>query len=122
MEHDDTSPSAGLYAADEFPAWFARVFGLEVPAEFDRYRQRNPHGMRGRWGRMFAGSEVITVSEQCDIIKHGMCFVGAASTLRMFMLRARDGKIFVVDGTDHNVVAATFCDMETCLELLGLDA
>lgn len=121
MDNDPPIPHAGLYKAEEFPAWFARAFGLEVPTEFERYRTRSPHGLTGRWGRMFPAAEIIDISEQCGLIKHGVCFIGAASTLRMFMLRARDGKIFVVDGTDHTIVAGTFSDMETCIEILGLD-
>jgi hypothetical protein len=122
MNHEHLTPLSTLYAADEFPGWFARVFGLEVPVAFDRYRQRNPVGMRGRWGRMFPAAEVIAVSASSDIVQHGMCFVGVAASQQMFMLRARDGKIFVVNGTDHRVVTATFSDMVTCLELLGLDS
>lgn len=112
---------AGLFAADEFSAWFARSYGYEVPEAFARFISRNPTGISGPCGKFWAPCEIVNVTEECDVIGRGICIIGAATTFRLFMLRASDGKVYLVDGTNYTSVEATFADMAVCLDILALD-
>lgn len=47
--------------------------------------------------------------------------IGACDSIRHILLRARDGKVFIVDSRDHTTVDAWFSDINSLIGLLNLE-
>ncbi|OBR50538.1 hypothetical protein [Paraburkholderia tropica] len=47
--------------------------------------------------------------------------IGCADSIQHILMRARDGKIFIVDSRDYRTVDATFSGMDVLVSLLQLE-
>lgn len=110
-----------MYAIDEFVAWFACSFGAEVPTSFQRFLDKHPRGTSGTGGRIYAPVDIVTSTEARGLAGRGVCVVGRAADDGLFLLRATDGKVFVVDERDYSAINATFLGMDACSRLMALE-
>ena len=101
-----------------FNTWFKKSFGCPVPREFDEFIGEHPQGLSGDAGTLWDPEEIMACTEERDLAEKGVCMIGTTSTLGVFLLRAKDGRVFVVDRTDFGVVDAWFACISTCIGLL----
>lgn len=111
----------GLYPADDFKAWFACAFGLELPEPVERFMSAYPRGAGGSCGSIWGASDIVSYANANQLGEKGICLIGTTTNRGVFLLRARDGKVFVVDQEDYSKVDATFSNMDVCVALLALD-
>jgi hypothetical protein len=109
-----------MYPTDDFVTWFACSFGAEVPDDFHHFLNRYPRGTSGECGCVYPPGEIVSNTEERQLVAKGVCLIGRTSTQRDILLRVRDGKVFVVDEADHRAVDATFSGMAACSRLLAL--
>lgn len=109
-----------MYATEEFVAWFARMFGAEVPPAFQRFLDKHPRGTSGECGQVYPPGEIVTSTEASGLVAKGVCMIGRTAAHGVFLLRVADGKVFVVDEANYSAVSATFAGMDVCTRLLAL--
>jgi hypothetical protein len=110
-----------MYATEEFVEWFARTFGADVPAAFQRFLDKHPRGTSGACGSVYPPGEIVTNTEAGGLAGKGVCVIGRTAEHGVFLLRVTDGKVFLVDETNYSAVSATFAGMDVCTRLLALD-
>jgi hypothetical protein len=49
------------------------------------------------------------------------CVIGTCDDVQHILLRARDGKVFIVDPMDYRIVDASFSGVDTLIGLLNLE-
>lgn len=105
-----------------FTHWFNNNFGVVVPAEFDAYLAAHPQGVENGYGpRLWSAQTIQDETDDRELAGTGVCLIGASDDTRHFLLRARDGKIFVVDPMDYQTVDAWFADVNCLIGLLQLE-
>jgi hypothetical protein len=108
--------------AKSFADWFNKEFKSEVPEAFAQYLAQHPKGARNGFGPcLWTAENVIAETEDRDLIEKGICLIGASDSISHILMRAKDGKIFIVDSRDHQSVDATFCDVQVLINLLNLE-
>lgn len=107
------------------PEWFATRFASKfnqpVPDTLASYLADHPAGLWSEAGSLWKAQDIIDGTEERDLQEKGVFFIGTTAFESIFLLRARDGKVFVVDRLDHSIVDATFCDIDTCTSLIGFE-
>lgn len=94
-----------------FCVWFKRTFKVDVPQEFYDHLKTFSDGIYGDNYVLYKESEIITRTENGDsILGKGFCIVGHWNK-DIIILRAKDGKVFMVDSKDLSRVAAWFCNI-----------
>jgi hypothetical protein len=108
--------------ASPFSTWFNRSFGVNVPATFAELLDKHPKGMRNGYGpTLWAAAAIQAETEDRDLIEKGVCIIGVSDSIGHILLRARDGKVFIVDSHDHTAVDAWFSDVYSLVNLLNLE-
>lgn len=104
----------------KFKRWFEKTYGCKAPDELINYLKDNPEGSCGTSGSLYGIEDMIDYTEDRNLQEKGVMYLGTGDFLNVFLLRAKDGKVFLVDKTDHQVVDAWFKDLQMCLNLLDL--
>lgn len=105
-----------------FAKWFKTTFGVEVPAAFDAYLATHPHGVENGYGpRLWNAHAIQDETDDRELAQKGVCIIGASDDTRHILLRARDGKVFIVDPMDYQTVDAWFSDIDSLIGLLNLE-
>lgn len=105
-----------------FAKWFRTAFGVEVPAAFDAYLAAHPQGVENGYGPRLWNAQVIQdETDDRELAEKGVCMIGASDDTRHILLRARDGKVFIVDPMDYQTVDAWFSDVDSLIGLLNLE-
>lgn len=100
-----------------FDQWFEDSFRCTVPQQYAAFLEAHPKGRNGAGGAMYGAGDVIAFTEERDLVAKGVCFIGARS-LETFLLRAHDGRIFVVDSTDYSHIDAWFANIDCVMNLM----
>ena len=50
-----------------------------------------------------------------------MCLIGASDSIAHILMRAQDGKVFIVDSHDYVAVDAWFADVRVLVNVLNLE-
>ncbi|MBN3761201.1 hypothetical protein [Burkholderia sp. Ac-20365] len=107
---------------EQFGRWFSGAFGVQVPLAFAEYLRDHPRGVENGFGpRLWTAEAIQDETEDMMLAEKGVCIIGASDSVRHFLLRARDGKIFAVDARDHQTVDAWFADVDVMIGLLQLE-
>lgn len=105
-----------------FAQWFTKTFGVGVPAEFEAYLAAYPRGVENGYGPKIWNAQAIQdETDDRNLADKGVCIIGASDDTRHILLRARDGKVFVVDPMDYQTVDAWFSDIDSLNGLLNLE-
>jgi hypothetical protein len=105
-----------------FAQWFTKSFGVGVPAEFEAYLAAHPQGVENGYGpRLWTAEAIQDETDDRELADKGVCLIGASDDTRHILLRARDGKIFIVDPRDYQTVDAWFSDVDSLIGLLNLE-
>ncbi|MDR5777129.1 MULTISPECIES: hypothetical protein [unclassified Caballeronia] len=105
-----------------FAQWFKRSFGVGVPAEFEAYLIAHPHGVENGYGpRLWTAEAIQDETDDRKLAEKGVCLIGASDETHHILLRARDGKVFIVDPMDYQTVDAWFSDVDSLIGLLQLE-
>ncbi|MBC8752763.1 MULTISPECIES: hypothetical protein [Paraburkholderia] len=106
----------------ELRAGFTKTFGVGVPAEFEAYLAAHPKGVENGYGPRLWNTEAIQgETDERDLASKGVCIIGASDDVSNILLRARDGKLFIVDSMDHTTVDAWFSGVDSLIGLLNLE-
>lgn len=101
--------------------WFGKTFGSKAPADLLNYLKDHPEGLAAESGILYDAESIIDYTEERDLQEKGLLYLGTGPMLNVFLLRAKDGKVFLVDKTDFQLVDATFKSLDTCITLLQLE-
>lgn len=104
-----------------FASWFETKFGKPVPDEFAEYLARHPDGLWSNAGTLWKADAIIDATEERDLHEKGVCFIGETAFEAVFLLRARDGRVFASDRFDASNVDAWFSDIDSCIALLDFE-
>lgn len=105
-----------------FSLWFKRSFGGEVPASFARLLDEHPEGMSNGFGpTIWSASDITAETKDRGLIEKGVCMIGTSDSIAHILLRARDGRVFIVDSHDHTSVDAWFSGVDSLVNLLQLE-
>lgn len=104
-----------------FKQWFVRNFKCEPPAELMGYLKDHPDGSSGSSGSLYGVDDIIAYTEERELEEKGVLYIGTGEFLSVFLFRAADGKVFLVDENNFQAVDATFRDLEICMNLLHID-
>lgn len=104
-----------------FATWFTSKFNLPVPETLAGYLSGHPNGLWSQAGSLWKAEEIIDATEERDLQEKGVCMIGTTAFEGIFLLRARDGKVFVVDRFDHSDVDASFSDIDACICLIDFE-
>ncbi|WP_334043702.1 hypothetical protein [Burkholderia ambifaria] len=105
-----------------FAQWFMKAFGVAVPAEFEAYLSEHPQGVENGYGpRLWTADSIHDETDDRGLADKGVCIIGAVDDTRHILLRARDGRVFIVDPMDYQTVDAWFTDVDSLIGLLNLE-
>lgn len=105
-----------------FADWFEAAFKQPVPEQFATFLAAHPNGLRGDGISIYAPEAIIGETEDRDLEKEGVCLIGkCGNTITDILLRAKDGRVFVVDRTDYKVVDAWFASISSLTGLVEFD-
>ena len=105
-----------------FAQWFLKAFGHEVPPSFAEYLAQYPRGAENGCGpRLWPADRIQDETEERELEERGVCLVGGVDSLGHILMRARDGKIIMVDRHDYGVIDATFSSVDVMISLLQLE-
>lgn len=105
----------------EFAAWFAKMFGHPVPDAFGQFLSTHPKGAENGFGpRLWPVERVVIETEDRELAEKGVCLIGASDSIAHILMRAKDGKVFIVDNHDYTLVDASFSDVTVLCNLLNL--
>lgn len=106
----------------DFATWFATVFGHAVPEDYRDFLSKHPTGAQNGFGpRLWPAERVREETEDRELIKKGVCLIGASDSIAHILMRAKDGKVFIVDNRDYALVDAWFSNVTTFCNLLNLE-
>lgn len=105
----------------KFPKWFEKTYGVPAPEELLTHLAENPEGIQAEQGILYTAESMMDYTEERDLQEKGVLWLGTGLCLSVFLMRAKDGKVFLVDKTDFQVVDASFRSLDTCKQLLGLE-
>ena len=105
-----------------FEEWFRKTFASQVPLELAEYVVEHPSGMENGYGpKLWKADWIQGETEDRGLVEKGVCMIGACDSIRHILLRARDGKVIIVDSRDHTMVDAWFSDINLLIGLLKLE-
>ncbi|WP_430233432.1 hypothetical protein [Paraburkholderia tropica] len=104
-----------------FATWFAAKFNLPVPDGLAQYLASHPNGLWSQAGSLWKAEAIIDATEERDLQENGVCMIGETAFAGIFLLRARDGRVFAVDKFDHREVDAWFNDLDSCTSMLDFE-
>lgn len=104
----------------QFCQWVMKNFGCEPPPELLAYLKDNPDGSSGSDGSLFGYEDIVTYTEERNLAQKGVLYIGAGVSLDVFLIRAIDGKVFLVDENDFQSVDASFKHLSKCTDLLNI--
>ncbi|MBN3729330.1 hypothetical protein [Burkholderia sp. Tr-20390] len=105
-----------------FAQWFMKAFGVSVPAALEAYLIAHPQGVENGYGpKLWTAQAIRDETDDRELAEKGVCIIGAADDTRPILLRARDGKVFIVDPMDYRTVDAWFSDIDSLIGLLNLE-
>ncbi|MBI6885168.1 hypothetical protein [Pseudomonas putida] len=103
----------------KFSNWVSKTYGDPAPAELLAFLKDHPDGLALGNGLILYGIEDIQIyTEERELEEKGVLYLGAGD-LSVFLLRVKDGKVFLVDSTDYQEVDASFKGIDTCVMLLN---
>jgi hypothetical protein len=102
-----------------FSAWFTKTYGTSAPGPLLNYIKDYPEGLAGQ-SELFKADEIIDATEQRALQDKGLLYIGIGPLSNVFLLRASDGKVFLVDRDDFKVVDASFKSLDACLILMRI--
>jgi hypothetical protein len=108
----------GKYHMNDFKTWFEGAFGLPVPSDYEEFLAENLNGLSAAAGVLWEPEEVMACTEERELEGKGICMIGTTTNLGVFLLRARDGRVIIVDRTDFSDVDAWFSNISACISLL----
>ena len=105
----------------EFSACFKDAFGVDVPKAYLQYLTENPKTVYngGRGGALWDAEYVMAQTNDYEAAEKGVCIIGGGDSLTHYLLRANDGRVFVVDRQDHTDVDAWFSSINCMVSLMG---
>ncbi|WP_321817109.1 MULTISPECIES: hypothetical protein [unclassified Paraburkholderia] len=102
-----------------FNEWFAGAFGVDMCQSFAQYLQAHPKGMENGCGpRIWTAAAMRVETDDRELAKKGVCLIGRSDSIQDILLRARDGKVFIVDSSDYRTIDATFSGIDVLVSLL----
>lgn len=103
-----------------FETWFKSSFGVDVPTDYLLFLTHNLKSVYngGRGGVLWDAEFVMSQTDDYEVAEKGVCIIGGSDSLTHYLLRARDGRVFVVDRLDHTVVDAWFSSIEVMIGLM----
>lgn len=104
-----------------FATWFGAKFNTAVPEALAQYLADHPNGLWSQAGSLWKAEAIIDATEERDLQEKGVAMIGETAFEGIFLLRARDGRVFAVDKLDYAEVDAWFSDLESCLCLLDFE-
>lgn len=105
-----------------FAQWFTDTFGGRIPAEFEAFLAAHPQGVENGYGPKIWNAQTIQAeTDDRNLAAKGVCIIGASDDTCHILLRARDGKVFIVDRMDYQTVDAWFSDIDSLIGLLNLE-
>lgn len=105
-----------------FTQWYTKSFGIAVPAELETYLAAHPQGVENGYGpRLWTAEAIQGETDDRELADKGVCMIGASDSIAHILLRARDGKVFIVDSMDHTAVDAWFSGVDSIIGLLNLE-
>ncbi len=104
-----------------FGTWFTSKFHLPVPVAFGDYLSKHPNGLWSQAGSLWKADEIIDATEERELQDKGVCMIGTTAFEAIFLLRARDGRVFAVDQFDYSQVDAWFSGLDSCICLLDFE-
>lgn len=108
--------------SSEFVTWFATTFGCPVPKDYGEFLSKHPSGAQNGFGpRLWPADRAIQETGDRDLAAKGVCLIGASDSIAHILMRAIDGKVFIVDNHDYALVDAWFSDVKTLCNLLNLE-
>jgi hypothetical protein len=108
--------------SSEFATWFAAAFGHPVPDAFEKFLSSRPNGAENGFGpRLWPADRVMVETDDRGLAEKGVCLIGASDSIAHILMRAKDGKVFIVDNHDYGLVDAWFSDVTTLCNLLNLE-
>jgi hypothetical protein len=90
-------------------------------AELLAHIAENPKGVQAEQGVLYTAKDMVAYTEERELQEKGVLWLGTGLCLSVFQLRARDGKVFLVDQSDLQSVDASFKSLDTCKQLLALE-
>lgn len=104
----------------KFEEWFKASFGIAVPAAYLAFLTANPKTVynHGRGGALWDAEYVMSETDDRETSEKGVCIIGGGDSLTHYLLRAKDGRVFVVDRLDYSVVDAWFSDIDSMVGLM----
>jgi hypothetical protein len=106
---------------DWFATWFGSKFNLPVPDTLSEYLASHANGLWSPAGTLWKPEAIIDATEERDLQEKGVCVIGETAFEGIFLLRARDGRVFAVDKSEYGEVDAWFSDLDSCVCLLGFE-
>ncbi len=105
-----------------FSVWFKRELKQAVPACFYNFIKLYPNGINWNDGEFFGEDKIIdsTIDYQ-KIIPAGFCVIGFDSR-GLYIMRAKDGKIFLVSKANHHKTIAWFTDINLLTDIHGINS
>ncbi|WP_176315781.1 hypothetical protein [Burkholderia vietnamiensis] len=105
-----------------FAQWFKKSFAVDVPTEFEAYLAAHPQGVENGYGpKLWTADTIQAETEDRGLADKGVCLIGTSDDTCHILLRARDGRVFIVDPMDYQVVDAWFSDVDSLIGLLHLE-
>lgn len=106
----------------KFENWFQASFGVKVPRGYLEFIAKNPNSVyNGRGGSLWDVQYAMSETDVREMAEKGVCVIGGGDSLTHYLLRAKDGRVFVVDRLDYSVVDAWFSSIDDMLALMGFD-
>lgn len=103
-----------------FIQWFKESYGVDAPRDYVEFLEENAKAVyNGRGGTLWISDDVMDETTDRDLHLKGLCLIGGGDSLTHYLLRAKDGKIIVVDRHDYSVVDAWFSGIDTMIGLMG---
>jgi hypothetical protein len=111
-------------STSKFSSWFKNSFGSDVPEAYLEFLYSNPKSVYndGRGGVLWDVEYVMSQTEDYEMAEKGVCLIGGGDSLTHYLLRAKDGRVFIVDSTNHSDVDAWFSSIECMIALMGFQA
>ena len=106
----------------DFAAWFVSAFSSPVPESLSEFLTTHPKGAENGLGRrLWPADRVMAETEDRALAEKGVCLIGASDSIAHILMRASDGKVFIVDSRDYAIVDAWFAAVKVLVNLLNLE-
>lgn len=100
-----------------FSVWFKRELKQAVPACFYNFIKLYPNGVNWSNGELFGEDKIIdTTIDYQKIIPVGFCVIGL-DQLGLYIMRAKDGKIFLVSKNNYHKTIAWFLNVNLLIDI-----